>query len=1749
MRMTGIAVPLATMFATLISLTRLPAHVSYMRLQDRSLGKRRRLQMFVASAIRLQASALVIIGILILFASPDSSQSLISSRATKAPDFAPARAAVSPTMPTTPSRAELPPPPMKIVPGLTEVLVATGPVTDQESKDLDLALKAFHEAPLEASPGSDFSDYAQPLLAFVEAHPRSNWNAALYLNLGLGYYHAGYYSRAITDYEKAWSLGKNAPSFQAHLMIDRAVGELAEMHARLGHAKEIEAVLADIGKRPIGGPATELLQGAREGLATFYHRPEIAYLCGPYALRNLLISLHADARQIKIAEDAHSGPHGFSLQQLAELADRSGFRYTLVYRKPGQPIPVPSVINWNVHHYAAIIGQEQGQYLVQDPTFGNIAAAPLTAKAIDAESSGYFLVPAEGAATGIAESWRAVAAESAEAKAVYGMGTAYYSPWGMTTVSDAKNCTRCSLNNMAPQPQPESGKPGGMAIASAHIMSVSLNLTDTPVGYQPQKGGSALTTLSYNSREAEQPANFSFSNVGPKWTHSWISYVQDDPNNPGSSVTRIMSGGGGFDYTLVVAPNSQPIYNKSTGAFVPETYDNSLLVRNPPSGPATSYQRNMPDGSTEIYGLSNGATTSPRLMFLTQLIDPAGNTTTLNYDATFRITSVTDAMGRNTLFSYDLEGYPLLITEITDPFGRTSQLSYTAGQLTGIKDPIGIKSTFTYGSATDSTFITQLATPYGTSKFSETLNPNDPQPYSYARSLAMTDPLGYVDYLYFYQDDAVTHTPSEAVIPPALTMGTDNGLFQWRNTYYWNRHASALGVTTDANGNPTAENFAYPTIHHFLHLYQNTPYVTNQLGYLKKPLEANQVYYNYPGMSVNFYYYSGTLMKPIRIDRVLDNGSPQLTQATYNSVGLPLTAIDPLNRTTTYTYASNNIDLLTVQQLTAPSTYTTIATFADYNDQHQPQTYTGADGQTWHYSYNAAGQLQSVTDPDSGVTTYNYDALGRLSNVINANNATALTLTYDSADRIQTRTDSEGYTLTYAYDNLDRITKITYPDNTTDLYSYNFQSGAHAGTPSLELRKHTDRLGRATTYNYDADQRLISVTEPISATATRTTNYDYYEDGTLKDIIDANGNDTHWDIDAQSRPIDKVYAYGTASAQTETYAYEKTISRLHSITDALGQVKTFTYATDDRITGITYTSTVNPTPNVTFTWDPYFPRLSSMVDGIGTTNYSYTPIGTNGALKLSSVAGPFTSIPANDTMSLTYDALGRLSGRNIVGGNETFGYDLISRLNSHDTPLGSFTYGYLGQTDQTTSRGVTNGATSVSTSWAYDTNVNDRRLISITNSGVSRSYALSYLLSGTTQDPYDIKSITDMAAPGHPWATQSHAYGYDRIDRLLSATATTPGDFSYAYDDLDNATTVTKPGSTVKPTYNALNQIKTWGAKTYTYDADGNLLSGDGTHTYRWDAENRLIEIDYVGSSAKSNFSYDGLGHRLQDVETAATGGTTTTRYQWCGSAICQTRDGSDNVQRRDLDEGEYNVSTGRKLLYMPDQLGSVRDVLDGSTGVLVHSYDYTPYGAIARSNGITPTDYRYGGLFYHAASALNLSATRPMDGNTGRWLNRDPLKESAGINLYAYVRANTINFNDTNGLGSEYSCINHGLPPEDCEPPPPVNEQGPGFVIGGGVCAGVCLGFTFNQAGYGYFDSGIGWPGPTVTLKYVSNMWAFCNGWTTQGGYALSYGQNSDSSGYGFQWPPGGLSETYGMPLSEIPAPVPKAGRPQWYR
>ena len=1420
---------------------------------------------------------------------------------------------------------------LRIVAGLEEPLVATGPTTRDEDMGLDLAIASFRTQPARTG---DFADTAKPFIVFLAAHPDSAWRSAIQTNLGIGYYRAGYFSRAMLAWDDAWQTGRNAKTPEAKALVDRAVGELARMHARVGHSQALEQIFADLGDRPISGPATEMISGAHEGLWMFRNEPEKAFLCGPMAVKNLLTTMKADPARINAIDQERSGPNGYSLAQVSALASRLNVEHRLIYRTPDQPVPVPSIINWKINHYAAIVEERDGLYHVQDPTFGS-GDLWITKTAIDEEGSGFFLVPAESR---IHADWRTATAD--EAERIHGMGQTATNQQTATTPCDAK----------------------GMCVASAMSMLVSLNLNDNPVGYRPSKGPSAQVSLTYNQREAGQPAVFSFFNVSPKWTLNFLSWVQDNPNAPGASVLRYVAGGGYVDYSY---PYS---YSTATGAFTPERQGQAVLIRIPATGPVTSYELRMPDGSKQVFAKLDGATTTPRRIFMTGIVDAAGNALTLNYDAQLRLASITDATGRNTLFSYGAASSPLLVTQITDPFGRHADLTYdAAGRLSAITDVIGITSSFTYDAGG---LVNAMTTPYGTSTFSYGQNVA-----ANSRFLEATDPLGFTERFEFMHS-APGIAGSDSVLPAGL--GLSNIYLQYRNTFHWDKHLYPITHTDYTKAHLT----------HWLH---NANSQTSPIPESVKPALERRVWFKYTGQGVS--YFDGTANTTTGLGRVLDDGSTQARLATYNAIGKALTATDPLGRNTFFTYDASGVDLLSVRQQTTSGGATAAIAAFTYNAQHRPLTYTDAAGQTTSFSYNTAGQLTAKTDALGKVTTYTYDGFGRLTTITNANFLPQQSFTYDAYDHVATSTDSEGLTLAYSYDALDRVTQIQYPDGTTTQNVYD----------KLDLVSVKDRLGRVTTYIYDANRRLTSVTNPLGL----ITRYGYYETGALKSITDPKGNVTSWDIDIQGRPTAKRYADG----KVEAYTYEGSTSRLKTKTDALNQIKTLTYFNDDQLKAISYTGAVNQTANVSFGYDAFFLRRVSMTDGVGTTTWTYQPVGTPGALRMASETGPYGS---NNTVAYAYDGIGRVSTRTVDSAAETFAYDNLDRLTGHTSALGAFNLGYLGQTGQVTSQQSSTGT--VGTQWAYDTNTNNRRLLSITNSGIARSFSFSSLPENL------ITGITESVSG----ATQrTWAYGYDNASRLTNAQPSTGAASSYGYDGADNLTSINGTSATV----NNVNQITSLGGTAYTYDANGNLLN-DGIRAYAWDAESRLVGIGYSATPGKSTgFRYDGLGRRVAIVEYS--GGTTSeTRYLWCGDSLCQARTSGDVVTRRYFPEGQAIPQGGTLLFYGTDQLGSVRDVSAVQNGSRVASYDYDAYGNQIASSGRISTDFRYGGMFYHGMSGLYLTNYRAYDPKAAKWLSRDPIAESGGLNLYAYADKDPISKTDRKGLfteGALASCVAGG--------------------------------------------------------------------------------------------------------------------------
>ncbi len=211
-------------------------------------------------------------------------------------------------------------------------------------------------------------------------------------------------------------------------------------------------------------------------------------------------------------------------------------------------------------------------------------------------------------------------------------------------------------------------------------------------------------------------------------------------------------------------------------------------------------------------------------------------------------------------------------------------------------------------------------------------------------------------------------------------------------------------------------------------------------------------------------------------------------------------------------------------------------------------------------------------------------------------------------------------------------------------------------------------------------------------------------------------------------------------------------------------------------------------------------------------------------------------------------------------------------------------------------------------------------------------------------------------------------------------------------------------------------------------------MTSDGTKTYSWDAENRMIKITYPGVNNFSTFGYDGYGRNISIVETTAGVVTSTKQFVWAdGNVFKEERDASGVLTKKFFDLGQMNSAT--KYFYTKDQLGSIREMIDNS-GVVQAQYAFEPYGRVTKISETIASDFGYAGYFVHARSGLNQTRTRAYNCTLGRFLTRDLIGEKGGVNLYAYVGNRPINITDASGLIASFR-----FPWPWRKPPQPPND------------------------------------------------------------------------------------------------------------
>jgi len=235
--------------------------------------------------------------------------------------------------------------------------------TPKENQGLAKALTAYMKGRV---PGD-----VRPLTDFLETFPRSAWKAALLTDLGIVYRKTGYFSKALEAWEGAWKLAKDQTAPQARALCDRAVGELAELNSRLGRYERLEPLFTELGNREVQGSSTEKLLGAKQGLWLMQNRPQDAFRCGPMALAKIKdLSNPSDAANDKIRA-SRSTAKGMSLSQVCNLSHDIELDCKMAKRQQSAPVIIPAVVHWKAGHYAALVRELNGRYLIQDPTFGD----------------------------------------------------------------------------------------------------------------------------------------------------------------------------------------------------------------------------------------------------------------------------------------------------------------------------------------------------------------------------------------------------------------------------------------------------------------------------------------------------------------------------------------------------------------------------------------------------------------------------------------------------------------------------------------------------------------------------------------------------------------------------------------------------------------------------------------------------------------------------------------------------------------------------------------------------------------------------------------------------------------------------------------------------------------------------------------------------------------------------------------------------------------------------------------------------------------------------------------------------------------------------------------------------------------------------------------------------------------------------------------------------------------------------------
>lgn len=755
-------------------------------------------------------------------------------------------------------------------------------------------------------------------------------------------------------------------------------------------------------------------------------------------------------------------------------------------------------------------------------------------------------------------------------------------------------------------------------------------------------------------------------------------------------------------------------------------------------------------------------------------------------------------------------------------------------------------------------------------------------------------------------------------------------------------------------------------------------------------------------------------------------------------------------------------DRLLTMAVTAPDLGEIEAQTLAYDAHQRLATVTDAQGRTTTFRRLADGQVDTVVSPDPDPdragdgydpleTAYFYDEAGRLRLVRHPDGGEVQT-TYWPTGALRRTWGARTYPVEYAYDAQGRLRSLTtWQDFASDAgraetsWKYDPQRGwlvgktyadgtgpSYAYYPSGRLRTRTWARTPAvtTTYRYSTAGDLAG-TDYSDSTPAVTVEHD--RQGRPREVTDG-GSQRRFDYDA----FGQIRSEESTAGSLQGWMVERGF-------DGWARLERLTL----RDTGAVASAPVHESH---LNYDAAS-RLERVSTGASSATYGYSA-GLRQPTTLAFAHGGETRL----NLRREHDGLNRLvsishawagAGEGALP-SHTYAHGAVGEriaVHREDGAAWSYAYDDLGQVVSAI-RSMASGAGQLGADYAfrYD-DIGNRRTAKKRAPApwvdLVETYAPNLLNQYDQRTGPGRVEITGAAQSGatvtvmHP-AEQGEVYPVQRQGDLFYAQVpVAPGtDARLAQFRVTGVVANAGPAGEDAVTEEIRSVIVPGAAETFVHDADGNLVA-DARWTYEWDAENRLIVMQTATAAVASGapeqrleFAYDAQSRRVAKRTYRREAGqwepVTHRLFVYDGWNLLAELDAlSDRKPVRlctwglDLSDGLQGAGGVGGLLFIRDVAsdagdqavcfdgnGNVSALCDLATSRVTATYDYGPFGDLVSAEGpaANANPFRFSTKYTDPETGLLYYGYRFYHPSTGRWLNRDPLGEAGGANLYGFI-------------------------------------------------------------------------------------------------------------------------------------------------